>query len=150
MEDVSGLVLVVEDGSESEDAGQMLPLVPDHEAVGDVVLEHFLDRILNGHRGNVLSASSHDDLLLSPGQVEEAVTVKATQVSAEDVALCIMELGCLPLLPEVSHAGVPASGGDLTQPSLVRVEDMNIPGGVRLSHTSQPGEKIVEGKRKAT
>ena len=119
----------------------MLPLVPDHEAVGDVVLEHFLDSILNGHRGNVLSASSHDDLLLSPSQVEEAITVKAAQVTAEDVALCIMELSCLPLLPEITHAGVPASGGDLAQTSLVRIENMNIPGGVRLAYTSQPGEK---------
>ena len=76
MQDVCGLVLVVQDGPEGEDGGQVLPLVPDHKAVGDVVLEHLLDGVLDGDGGDVLPARRHDDLLLSPRHEQEPVLNK--------------------------------------------------------------------------
>ena len=138
MEIISWLVLLVQDTSECEDGGQMFPLVSNHETVSEVVFEKFFEGILDGDGSNVLSASSDDDLLLSAGHEEEAVLVVPPQVAAHDVTLSIEKLAGLLLLPDVAHASVPSPGSNLSEASLVRVENIHLPAVVRSAHAAQP------------
>ena len=74
---VSWEVSSIEDCAKSEDASQVLPLVPEHHAVAHDVLHLHLDHVLDRNWRHVFATPSHNNFFLTASNVEESIFVES-------------------------------------------------------------------------
>ena len=77
---VSWEVSSIEDCAKSEDASQVLPLVPEHHAVAHDVLHLHLDRVLDRHGRHILPTPGDNDFLLTTSNEQEPILVESVDV----------------------------------------------------------------------
>ena len=70
----------IEDCAQSDDAGKVLPLVPEHHAVAHNVLHLHLDHVLDRNWRHIFSTPRHNDFLLATSNVQEPILIKSVKV----------------------------------------------------------------------
>merc|ERR1719319_438564 len=100
---------------DSDEASQVLLLVPNHHAVGDKVGELGLDPVLDGVGRDIL-APAGDDHVLDPAPDGDEAVVDGGHVAGEQPEAAVKGFPGLARLAQVTHEHVPAGCGHLADP----------------------------------